>query len=38
MYGASKTPLIYILFVISINTQAVKNLNDTEEVATEFSM
>ncbi len=29
MDGASKTPLFYILFDISINTQAIKNLNDT---------
>ncbi len=29
MYGASKTPLFYILFDIFINAQAIKNLNDT---------
>ncbi len=29
MYGASKTPLFYILFDIFIITQAIKNLNDT---------
>ncbi len=28
MYGASKTPLFYILFDIFINTRAIKNLNE----------
>ncbi len=27
MYEAPKTPLFYILFVISINIRAIKNLN-----------
>ena len=29
MYGASKTPLFFILFDTFNNTQAIKNLNDT---------